>query len=150
MEIGVYNGENAKNMIESAKEVSHDSEIEYYGFDTFDENFNNNLEEVENKLSKLDSNFRLIKGDTRNTLPQKIDELPKMDLIFIDGGHSFDIVKNDWKYAKKLIKDSTNVFFHNYERKGVEKLVEKMPRKKYSVEILNPPSDCKTAQVKKL
>ena len=65
MEIGVYNGENAKNMIKAAKQRPSEIKIEYYGFDTFDGTFNNVLGEVKSKISRQDCKFMLIKGDTR-------------------------------------------------------------------------------------
>lgn len=147
MEIGVYNGENAKNMIKTAIRTIKNPNITYYGFDTFDDTFNNNLQEVRKKLSKLNSKVFLFQGDSKDTLPQAIDDLPEMDLIFIDGEHSYETVKSDWNEAKKLMKENTHVFFHNYERSGVEKVVNNIPKTSYSVKILNPASDLKTAKV---
>ena len=75
-------------------------------------------------------------GDTRKTLPQYVDELPEMDLIFIDGGHSYEVCKNDWKHSKELMHEETTVWFHDYDMEGVKKVVDEI--KNYKVEIIEP------------
>jgi predicted O-methyltransferase YrrM len=85
MEIGVLNGENAKTMVEvAAREVSPE-EVEYYRFDFFD---GSKFQQVRQKLEKTGCKFQLFKGDTTCTLSEAVKTLPKMDLIFIDGGKS--------------------------------------------------------------
>ena len=47
----------------------------------------------------------------------KFDEknfLNKMDLIFIDGGHTFSIIKNDSEKAFKMIKSKGVILWHDY------------------------------------
>jgi len=51
--------------------------------------------QVEQKLKKTACKFRLFEGDTAVTLPKAVKILPKMDLIFIDGGKSFAEVESD-------------------------------------------------------
>jgi hypothetical protein len=72
-----------------------------------------------------------------------------MDLIFIDGGHSYPTVKSDWENSKSLMHNKTAVFFHNYNFSGVKQVVDNIPREQYQVEIIDPPSDYPTAHVKK-
>ena len=40
--------------------------------------------------------------------------LDKMDLIFIDGGHTFSVIKNDSEKAFKMIKSKGVVLWHDY------------------------------------
>ena len=40
--------------------------------------------------------------------------LNKMDLIFIDGGHTFSIIKNDSEKAFKMIKSKGVILWHDY------------------------------------
>lgn len=143
MEIGVDSGDNAKNMVKKALEKSPPGKVEYYGFDTF-----NNETEVRKKLSETGCKFKLFKGDSRKTLHENIEKLPKMDLIFIDGGHAYEVVKSDWEKSKKLLKNDTAIYFHNYNYLGPKKVVDNISRENFFVEILNPPSDYKTALVK--
>jgi len=42
-------------------------------------------------------------GDSQsNFIKDQIKLNSKYDLVFIDGGHDFDIVKNDFEIAKKI------------------------------------------------
>ena len=62
------------------------------------------------RLSKL-ANVKLFKGFTYKTLPTFNK---KIDLIFIDGGHSIKTIANDWYYVKKMMHKNTNVIFDDY------------------------------------
>ncbi|KXA91027.1 hypothetical protein AKJ40_04590 [candidate division MSBL1 archaeon SCGC-AAA259M10] len=148
MEIGVDTGDNAVSMVKSAMKNFPPEKIEYYGFDTFSGKNNNQLERVKRRLSKTGCRFELYKGDSTETLPRNIGDLTKMDLIFIDGGHAYQVTKSDWENSKVLMHSNTAVFFHNYDFSGPKKVVDDIPRKKFNVEILDPPSDCRTGLVK--
>lgn len=151
MEIGTWNGNQAIRMIETAKKLYPASDIEYYGFDLFellDEK--TALEEltkvpppmkkVKKKLEKTGANIYLFKGDTKETLPKVINNLPKMDLVFIDGGHSIPTIKNDWEQVKKIMDDKTIVIFDDYYHKrddvGCKKIIEGIDANSYKVSIL--------------
>ena len=148
MEIGVLDGENAKTMIENAKKNSALQEIEYYGFDFFSGS-TSSLAQIKQKLDKTGCKFKLFKGDTIDILPQIIRKLPKMDLIFIDGGKSYDEAKNDWEHSKNLMHDKTVVFIHNYSFSGVRKMINDISRHNYHVEIIHPSDDADTVLIKK-
>jgi len=144
MEIGVADGENARNMVRVAMQNFLPEEVEYYGFDLLE---GNRMEQVREKLEETGCKFKLFKGDSVKTLPKVVKNLPKMDLIFIDGGHSYTTVKNDWENSKTLMHDETAVFFHNYDFSGPKRVVDSISREEYQVEIIHPPSDCDTALV---
>ena len=149
MEIGVADGENAKAMVIVASQNSPGREVEYYGFDTFGGNDDSQMKQVSQKLEKTGCKFRLFKGDSVKTLPKVIKIMPIMDLIFIDGGHSYPTVKSDWENSKSLMHNKTAVFFHNYDFSGPKRVVDSISREEYRVKILQPPSDPPTALVKK-
>ncbi len=107
------------------------------------------MKRVTKKLKATGSRFKLFRGNSTITLPKIVEELPMMDLIFIDGGHAYPTVKSDWENAKKLIHDETAVFFHNYDFSGPRRVVDNISRDKYDVKILYPSSDSATALVKK-
>ena len=145
MEIGVLNGENARTMVEAAIKNFPPEEVEYYGFDFFSDYSPN---EVELKLRKLGCKFKLFKGDTVDTLPKAVKTLPKMDLIFIDGGKSYREAKSDWENSMTLMHDGTAVFVHNYYFPGVRKMVDNISRDEYQVKIIHAPFDSDTALIK--
>ena len=61
LEIGVYNGENARNMVEAAIQSVPPQEVEYYGFDFFSYY---STSRVERRLDELGCRSRLFKGNT--------------------------------------------------------------------------------------
>ena len=119
VEIGIYKGKRSKQLIEVAR-IFNDK-INYFGFDLFDL-FNRKIDikelskapnsenDIKKRLSKL-ANVKLFKGFTYKTLPTFNK---KIDLIFIDGGHSIKTIANDWYYVKKMMHKNTNVIFDDY------------------------------------
>ena len=146
MEIGVLNGDNARRMVDVAIQNSPPDEVEYYGFDFFSGSM---YHQVGQKLEKTRCKFKLFEGDTIDTLPKAVKTLPKMDLIFIDGGKSHTEAKSDWENSKTLMHDRTVVFVHNYEFSGVRRMVDNIPQDKYQVKIIYPSSEGETALIKK-
>lgn len=149
MEIGVANGENAVKMVMVARENFPAEEVEYYGFDIFRWGNDSQMQLIRQKLEKTGCQYRLFRGDSAKILPETVKELPMMDLIFIDGGHSYTTVKSDWEKSKSLMHDETAVFFHNYDFSGPKRVVDNISQDEYWVKIIDPPWDCKTALVKK-
>ena len=150
LEVGVYNGNRAVEMIETAKIFNKD--IMYYGFDLFEE-FYKNKKLLKNELSKNPlskkkifnrlKNFekvKLIKGNTKSTLDE-FDKLKKdIDFAFIDGGHSLNTIKKDWKNISKLLSENSLVIFDDYyefksKKKlniGCNKVINSLSKKKYT------------------
>jgi predicted O-methyltransferase YrrM len=146
MEVGVYLGDNAIRMVETAIQNFPPNEVEYYGFDFF--SYHGSLK-VERKLKKTGCKYRLYEGNTLDTLPEAVKFLPEMDLIFIDGGKSFTVAESDWENSKLLMHDKTSVFVHNVDFSGVRKMVAKISRVKYQVELFYMPSEGEVAIIKK-
>ena len=149
MEIGVAYGENARTMVMVAIRNFSPKEVKYYGFDLFGGSDDSRVDQVRQKLRETGCKFRLFKGDSVVALPREVKTLPKMDLIFIDGGHSYATVKSDWENSRFLMHDETAVFFHNYDFSGPKRVVDNISREEYQVKIIHPSSDADTAFVKK-
>ena len=62
-------------------------------------------------------NIRLVRGDSGdiNTKNQLIEKLygSKIDLLFIDGDHSYQAVKNDFEFYSPLVRKGGIVVFHD-------------------------------------
>ncbi len=139
-------------MITEAKKFHPAEAINYYGFDLFEEMKEETFvkeisknpiteEQTKIKLGETGANIDLFKGYTSSTLPQAFPLLPKMDFIFIDGGHSLDTVANDWQWCERLMHDNTVVIFDDYWNRddaGAKPIIENLDRNKYEVAILNP------------
>jgi predicted O-methyltransferase YrrM len=146
MEIGVYNGENALNMIKTAIKLCPARKVEYYGFDFFS---HYSMERIEKKLGVLKCKFCLFKGDTISTVPKAVKFLPMMDLIFIDGGKSYKVAFSDWESSSSLMHESTGIFVHNVGFSGVGRMVDDIPQDRFSVKIFYAKSEGKVALIKR-
>ena len=153
MEIGTWNGRRALQMIKTAQKFHSAQEIEYYGFDLFEqmtpEIFLEELSkqppklvEVKKMLDNSGAQVKLFQGFTKDTLPRLLSELPKMDFIFIDGGHAIETIQNDWDCASQLMHGQAIVIFDDYYEDrddiGCKPVVEKIDSEVYRVEILKP------------
>lgn len=136
MEIGICWGDSARMMIKESRKVVK-TEITYYGFDLFTKapEYEQSLqipvsskEEIEELLSGLNFGaYHLFKGNTKKILSKVVLDLPKMDLIYIDGGKSYETVKSDWENCKKLMHDETVVVFDDYGVPiGITKVVDEI------------------------
>lgn len=146
LEIGTNDGLNAVEMVNVARR-SGVREVEYFGFDLF-EGMDDKLHRREFALhprSKREvaallrrrgvRQAQLFAGDTRETLREAARTLPVMDLVFIDGGHSYETVASDWKGVEPLVGNHTSVFFDDYPSFGVGRAVDEIDRELWEVTI---------------
>ena len=104
-----------------------------YGIDSFEgdehTSIRNTYQLVEEKKNELGmNNITLIKGyfdDIASTWNEKID------ILHIDGFHTYEAVKNDYETWNKFVKDDGVILFHDtcvFDRNfGVYKLLEEIP-----------------------
>ena len=129
LEIGTCTGGTALHMILAAQSIGNPDRLEYWGFDLFEqfepEMFAHEIPktpkpiaEVERMLLKMTgigrNRLHLVIGPTAKTLPETVPNLPDMDVIFIDGGHSEKTVREDWEWCRQLIHPGTRCFFDDY------------------------------------
>jgi len=150
LEVGVCPGHTALALIlEAQKHVAQKSDVTYYGLDLFGpmttQEFDGTaplpLEQIQAKLESTGAEIHLIKGDSKVTLPEFVKTAEPMDLIYIDGGHSYATVSSDWEYARRLMKPGTVFVFDDYWDRleaGCRKVVGAIDRSKYAVEICEP------------
>jgi len=152
MEIGTWNGSSAVGMIKTAALRVPEDQIHYYGFDLFEEatpellaeefspRYALLIKDTEAKIKQqTKAEVSLFKGDTKKTLPAVIDRLPKMDFIYVDGGHTVETIRNDWGYVSKLMKPDTVVVFDDYCDEmsfiGPKFLIGELDKSKYTVQV---------------
>ena len=165
LEIGIFQGVTARNVCELLYKV-HGNNFKYTGIDIFDfsENtkkeiipnikFNNplkhiyykyikrenpySLKSVKNFLKKFENNVEIIKGDSNEVLP-KID-LNNINYVFLDGGHSYETVKNDLDNCKIVIENLGIILCDDYDltyAPGVKKAIDEfVSTKGYNIKIL--------------
>ena len=156
LEVGTYNGNTAIALINIARRYESIETIHYYGFDLFEDLDNITLsretskkptrtrEQVKDfivsKTGIVPEHVHLHKGFTQTTLWSSLRNLPKMDFIFIDGGHSFETVDNDWRACSELIAPGTVVVFDDYYHfeHGPRLVVDRLDKAIYAIEILEP------------
>jgi hypothetical protein len=156
VEIGVFRGETGARLIEHA--LLYQDRVDYWGFDLFAEGATSALLEAEaaivtpplalesvyQRLQHPRATVHLIPGDTKITLPRT--DMPPADLVFIDGGHSYETVTADWLNVQRILHERTVVYFDDYtnaaaeihEHYGVKRLLDGLRRSQWRVEILEP------------
>lgn len=150
MEVGTWTGSRATQMIKVAAEAFPITEISYYGFDLFEEMDDDKyVKEISKRpptfavvkevLNKTGAQIVLFKGDTLTTMPEVVTSLPKMDFIYIDGGHNYETIANDWQCSEMLMHSKTVVIFDDYwlnrEDGGCKKIIDSLDKQKYHVEL---------------
>jgi len=83
------------------------------------------LKAVAHLLKKFEKNVDLIKSDSNLAL-KKID-MSKVDYVFLDGGHSYETVKNDLELSKAVIKNNGTILCDDYNlhfAPGVKKAID--------------------------
>ena len=152
LEVGVFHGVTARNVCELLYKI-HKFDFKYIGLDLFGESaenkneiipsakFNNilkkiyfkyilqqdpySIEAVSDLLKKFKQNVHLIKGNS-NRLLQKID-MSKIDYVFLDGGHTYETVKNDLHYSKPVLDNNGTILCDDYNLSyapGVKKAID--------------------------
>ncbi|WP_440619331.1 class I SAM-dependent methyltransferase [Candidatus Pelagibacter sp. HIMB1493] len=97
----------------------------------------NSIDSVLNFLKKFKNNIKLIKGDTKKTL--KNVDTTIFDMIYIDGGHSFETVYYELGFLLDNTKKDCYILCDDYthgEAKGVKQAVDQIVKeKKLQIEI---------------
>ena len=160
LEIGTCGGGAAMRMILAAKSVGSPDRVEYWGFDLFEQFDSQTFAPGETKPPKTSAEVKrmlrrttrirpdhlhLIVGDSAKTLCEWVLRMPPMDVIFIDGGHSEEVVSTDWKWCQQLMHAGTRCFFDDYTQRpnyGVIATVKKIASSgSYGVRVHDVPRD---------
>ena len=139
LEVGVFHGVTGRNVCELLSQIHHEN-FRYIGIDLFernDENINEvipninfsnpfkqlyfkyikrqnpySLEAVKDLLKKFEKNIDLIKGNS-NQILKEID-MSKIDYVFLDGGHTYETVKNDLECCMEVVQSNGTIMCDDY------------------------------------
>lgn len=112
LEVGTHVGKRARHLAAACKM--------YYGFDLWDEADEEEMNgkgspSLETALLKLQGyRFELIRGNTRKTLPEFLKRGVRVDLAFIDGGHSIETIRSDYANVRQMMKPGGVIIFDDY------------------------------------
>ena len=167
LEVGVFQGVTSRNICEKLN-IIHGGHFSFYGIDIFEDSSssvdNKEMTVKHNKISNpfkhllfniilkkdlfsIDSIYKflnkfrdkvfLYKGFS-NTELLKID-LSSIDMIFLDGGHSYETVSNDLSIILKKIKKGKIIICDDYDQitYGVKKAVDELNGKVSEIKELN-------------
>jgi len=161
MEIGVHNG-GSITMLLSGK----NKKINIYGIDLFEdmydetkhlnkEKFNayqyfkrdglsmikthNNLEKIKKHYCN-NSNINLLKGnsyfdETETKFKEELNS-NELDLLFIDGDHTLDGVKNDYERYSKYVKKGGYIIFDDYHHPIIKEYCDKLIEETSSIKLI--------------
>ena len=166
LEVGVFQGVTARNVCEVLKEI-YQNEFKYIGIDLFSSSnllfdkkektlkqskisnpfknfyFNflrkenlNSKKAVNRLLKKFNNNISLYEGYSDKIL-NSID-ISYIDMVFLDGGHSYETVKKDLKILITKLKKNKIIICDDYNQKdyGVKRAVDEF-KSEYKIEMVN-------------
>ena len=123
LEIGVHNGSSMSYVLSSKYKIN------CYGIDLFENTFYkdelnyNKIKKNLDLVNKYEHNIELIKGNSNDVkIIEKIKNLNiKFDIIFIDGDHSYNGVKNDFINYEKFLNNNGLLIFDDYNKASTNK-----------------------------
>ena len=167
LEVGVFQGVTSRNICEKLN-IINDGNFLFHGIDLFEDTnktldnkemtikhnklsnpfkhliFNINLkkdlhsiESIYKFLDKFKDSIHLYKGFSDTELPKV--GLSEIDMIFLDGGHSYDTVSSDLSLILKEIKKGKVIICDDYDQKtyGVKKAVDELKNQVSEIRELN-------------
>ena len=167
LEVGVFQGVTSRNVCEKLDKINN-GKFQFHGIDLFEDSNKNidskemtikhqklsnpfkhlffnlilkkdlfSIESISSFLKKFKNNVFLYKGFSHNEL-LKID-LSKIDMVFLDGGHSYETVSKDLFLILKTIKKGKVIICDDYDQVnyGVKKAVDELQNKVSEIKGLN-------------
>jgi hypothetical protein len=153
LEIGVARAANTMRMLAFADWLG--GKPRYTGIDLFgsltDQQFEKSYCSANKRPMSRDAtlaNLRLLLGDdiagrielleglSHNVLPRLLARGRKYDLIFIDGGHSYEDVSSDWLSCQQLLAPGGTIAFDDYPNWGVGPTVAEIDPARWQVRVL--------------
>jgi len=126
LEIGSYTGASASCFSAALKEQGHGKLIciDTWNNDSMTEGKRNTWDEFQNNTIEYRNTIIPIIGFSTDVVKSVKEITKKIDILFIDGDHSYIAVKADWESYKSFLEPGSIVIFHDYGwADGVKKVV---------------------------
>lgn len=169
MEIGVHNGGSMTMLLSS-----NNKNINIYGIDLFEDMYdetkhlnkekfttyqyfkrdNLSMTKTRNNLDKVkkhynnNSNINLLQGnsyfdETETNFKEELNS-HELDLLFIDGDHTLDGVKNDYDRYSKYVKKGGYIIFDDYHHPIIKEYCDKLLKENSSIKLITKFKSFKT------
>jgi predicted O-methyltransferase YrrM len=125
-EIGSYVGASACCFGAAAKSIDSCKIIciDTWKNDAMNEGYRDTWKEFQNNTRYYSSLIVPVRGFSTDVISEVREVSSTLDILFIDGDHSYDGVKADWEAYKSFLNDGATVIFHDYGwAEGVKKVV---------------------------
>jgi len=135
LEIGTYHGGTLYHWLQNAQPGALVVSVDSYAT-------NVDNRHLYDEWTPEDVTLDVIDGDTRElvTLNRVLSDSPWYDWVFIDAGHHYDEVKNDWRMFGSLARKGGVVCFHDILYPDVARLWAEIQAVRKTYEIISDPS----------
>lgn len=121
LEIGVWRGDTSELLVLN----SRNKQLEYHGIDVFEGTSGellakevslkaDSLADVRSRLEKVSRSVHLHKGLSGEVFGALAAQKTGFDMIWIDGGHSYQTVREDFRSYRQLLNEGGIIFFDDY------------------------------------
>ncbi len=126
LEIGSYVGASSACLVQPLVEQSKGRLIciDTWNNDAMTEGFKDTYLEFQHNISDVKDFIFPVRGFSTEVVDKVEAETDSLDLVFIDGDHSYEGVKADWETYKHLLKPGSVVIFHDWGwAEGVKQVI---------------------------
>jgi predicted O-methyltransferase YrrM len=114
LEIGSYLGYSANLFLLSGKKINKLYCVDTFLNDAMSEGKRDTFEIFKKNTKKFSSKIEIFRGLSDHQIKNLYFLNKKIDLIFIDGDHSYEQVLKDWNNYKILLKQDGIIALHDY------------------------------------
>lgn len=135
--IDLFGLDREKNNIKESTPISnkYSNPLKFFYFNYILKHHPNSIDAVFYLLKKFKKSIKLFRGYSKNILAEI--EISNIDFCFLDGGHSYETVKNDLRILTKKLKKGSKILIDDYNQSGygVKKAVDEI-KNNFTFEIL--------------